>query len=181
MKMSKKKTRIAVVKYNEEAIFLNKFKWKMSWSYKTAAYFFSNNKPKLSQLTPTDLGLKTAHSDLFIKKSSERRNRQNVLLTFTDGLKCPRRFIRSVLREIAILRVSYRKVDSFEIISKRELDRTLNKIRGITGKTRAINRPKNLPHTAFSGDRFQAIPAISNFVLSVNKQLFHKRALDMRW
>lgn len=104
MKMSKKKTRVAVIKYNKEAILLNKFKGKMSWSYKTAASFFSNYKPKLSTLTRTDLGLKAAHNNLFIKKSGERRNRQNVLLTFTDGRTYPRRFIRSVLREIPILR-----------------------------------------------------------------------------
>ena len=162
MKMSKKKTRVAVIKYNKEAILLNKFKGKMSWSYKTAASFFSNYKPKLSTLTRTDLGLKAAHNNLFIKKSGERRNRQNVLLTFTDGRTYPRRFIRSVLREIPILRVSYLKADSFKSISKREYDRTLKEIRIlVTHKTQATNRPKSRPQTIL-GNSFQATPRISN-------------------
>lgn len=106
MKLSKKKTRIGIMKYSKDPSFLTKFKGRLSWSYKNAAAFFKKYQPKLSFHTRTDKAFKAAHKDLFVKKGGDRRGRQNVLVTFTDGRIYPRRFVHSMLKEIPILRVS---------------------------------------------------------------------------
>ena len=106
MKLSKKKTRIGIMKYSKDPSFLTKFKGKLSWSYKATAALLKKYEPKLSLHTRTDKAFKAAHKELFTKKGGDRRGRQNVLVTFTDGRVYPRRFVHAMLKEIPILRVS---------------------------------------------------------------------------
>ena len=94
------------MKYSKDPSFLTKFKGKLSWSYKTTAALLKKYEPKLSLHTRTDKAFKAAHKELFTKKGGDRRNRQNVLVTFTDGRVYPRRFVHAMLKEIPILRVS---------------------------------------------------------------------------
>lgn len=93
--------------YSKDPSFLTKFKGKLSWSYKKAAAFLKKYQPKLSIHTRTDKAFKAAHKDLFTKKGGDRRSRQNVLLTFTDGRVYPRRFVHAMMKEIPTLRVSH--------------------------------------------------------------------------
>ncbi|XP_074626092.1 coadhesin-like [Acropora palmata] len=104
MKLSKKKTRIGIMKYSKDPSFLTKFKGKLSWSYKATAALLKKYEPKLSLHTRTDKAFKAAHKELFTKKGGDRRGRQNVLVTFTDGRVYPRRFVHAMLKEIPILR-----------------------------------------------------------------------------
>ena len=94
------------MQYSKDPSFLTIFKGKLSWSFKTTAALLKKYEPKLSIHTRTDKAFQTAHKELFTKKGGDRRGRQNVLVTFTDGRVYPRRFVDAMLKEIPILRVS---------------------------------------------------------------------------
>ena len=104
--LSKEKTRIGIMKYNRYPSFITKFKGELSWSYNATAAFLKNYEPKLRLHTRTDKAFKAAHMELFTTKGGDRPDRQNVLVTFTDGRVYPRRFVHAMLKEIPILRVS---------------------------------------------------------------------------
>lgn len=104
MMLSKEKTRIGIMKYNRYPSFITKFKGELSWSYNATAAFLKNYEPKLRLHTRTDKAFKAAHMELFTTKGGDRPDRQNVLVTFTDGRVYPRRFVHAMLKEIPILR-----------------------------------------------------------------------------
>ena len=94
MSVSRKKTHIGIIMYNREAQFLAPFNGPKSRSRRRAISFIKSLDPGVASLTRTDKGLTLAYSQLFVKKNGDRRKKQNVLLTFTDGRAYRRKHIK---------------------------------------------------------------------------------------
>jgi len=94
MSVSRKKTHVGIIMYNREAQILAPFNGPKSRSRRRAISFVKSLDPGVASLTRTDKGLTLAYSQLFVKKNGDRRKKQNVLLTFTDGRAYRRKHIK---------------------------------------------------------------------------------------
>lgn len=94
MKISKKKTRIGIITYNKEGKVVLPFNAKNSRSNTKATAFVKKLDPRVTFHTRTDLGLVEVYKRLFQKKYGDRKNRQNVLVTFTDGRAYPKKRVK---------------------------------------------------------------------------------------
>ena len=103
--ISKRKTNIGIVMYDKAAELVAPFNGPKSRSKKKATSFVKNLHPGVYLQTRTDKGLITTYNHLFTKGAGDRRKRQNVLLTFTDGRAWPQRRIKPFSETVPPLKV----------------------------------------------------------------------------
>ena len=104
-KISKTETNIGIVMYDKAAKLVAPFNGPKSRSNKKATAFVKGLHPGVYLQTRTDKGLIAAYNHLFRKKAGDRRKKQNVLVTFSDGRAWPRRRIKPFSETVPPLRV----------------------------------------------------------------------------
>ena len=92
--ISKRRTNIGIIMYDKAAEVVAPFNGPNSKSKRKAISFVKNLHPGVYFQTRTDKGLISAYRELFKRKAGDRRRKQNVLLTFTDGRAWPKRRIK---------------------------------------------------------------------------------------
>lgn len=104
-KISTKRTHIGVIMFDKSANVLAHLNGPNSKNKGKAKAFIRNLDPSTATHTRTDKGLVSAYDQLFNRKKGDRSNKQNVLITFTDGRAWPRSRIRPFSKTVLPLKV----------------------------------------------------------------------------
>lgn len=104
-KIAKRKTNVGIIAYDKAAELLAPLNGPNSRSTKKVIKFLKSRHPGVYLQTRTDKGLIAAY-ELFKKGNGDRKNYQNVLVTFTDGRAWPKRRIKPFSETVPPLMVS---------------------------------------------------------------------------
>lgn len=104
-KIAKRKTNVGIIAYDKAAEMLAPLNGPNSRSKKKVIKFLKSWHPGVNLQTRTDKGLIAAY-ELFKKGNGDRKNYQNVLVTFTDGRAWPKRRIKPFSETVPPLMVS---------------------------------------------------------------------------
>ena len=102
----RRKTNVGIIVYNKAADLIAPFNGPNSRSTKKAISFVNALNPEVLLQTRTDKGLIAADKQLFTNAAGDRKKKQNVLVTFTDGRAWPQRRIKPFSETVPPLRVS---------------------------------------------------------------------------